>query len=161
MEGVSQVSLVDVREVAPLARQVIAAFERDWAAELEDVEVHHIGATSLPFGHTKGDVDVNIRVGSDRFAALVHTLAGRLVVAQPENWTETFASFATDAYALPLGVQITVTDSPDDFLLRLRDQMREDPTLLRRYDDAKLAAADRGADAYWMAKDRLLREVLT
>jgi len=154
------VELVDVREVAPAAAQVVAAFECDHAELLAEVDVHHIGATSLPAGHTKGDVDVNVRVGEAGFAQLVAALRERLAVAQPENWTPTFASFAADGYPLPLGVQVTVIGSESDFLLALRDRLRADPVALQRYDDAKLAAAAGGAGAYWQAKDGLLRELL-
>jgi len=153
-------SLVDVQAVAPVARRVVALFEREFADLLDDAEVHHIGATSLPAGHTKGDVDVNVRVDDARFPALVVSLAERLQVAQRENWSESFASFSADRYELPLGVQVTIIGSRDDFLLTLRDRMRADPSLLRRYDEVKLAAAAEGADEYWKAKDRLLREIL-
>ncbi|MEP6978250.1 MAG: hypothetical protein ABI948_09385, partial [Thermoleophilia bacterium] len=67
-------------------------------------EVHHIGATAMPFGHTKGDVDVNVRVEQAAFTTQVDALRGRFDVAQHENWTPTFASFSTDQYALPLGI---------------------------------------------------------
>jgi GrpB-like predicted nucleotidyltransferase (UPF0157 family) len=156
----SAVVLVSVEEIAPRAREVVASFERDYADVLADVEVHHIGATSLPFGHTKGDVDVNVRVDEARFPALVAALDRRLERAQPENWTPSFASFTAAGYALPLGVQVTVIGAPGDFLLALRDRMRADPSLLRRYDEAKLSAAAAGADAYWSAKDALLRELV-
>lgn len=155
------VALVDVREVAPVAREVIRSFKRDFAAIVGDVEVHHIGATSLPFGHTKGDVDVNVRVHEDAFSPLVATLTERLSEAQRDNWTATFASFSTTAYPLPLGIQVTVIGSPDDFLLALRDRMRADPSLLQRYDAAKVVAAPNGAERYWSAKDTLLREILS
>ncbi|HZQ80638.1 MAG TPA: GrpB family protein [Gaiellaceae bacterium] len=154
------VRLVDVHEVAGAARTVVARFERDFAAELAHVEVHHIGATSLPFGHTKGDVDVNVRAGADAFAPLVAALRARLEEAQRENWTPSFASFSTGAYELPLGIQVTVIGSPDDFLLALRDRMRADAALLQRYDECKLAAAAAGADAYWAAKNELLQGLL-
>ena len=154
------VTLLDVRDVAPAACEVISHFEHDFAAVLAGIEVHHIGATSLPFGHTKGDVDVNVRVREDAFVPLVAALGDRLREAQRENWTPTFASFSSSEYALPLGIQVTAIGSPDDFLLALRDRMRADPELLRRYDEAKLAAASAGAEAYWSAKDALLREVL-
>jgi len=155
------VTLLDVRDVAPAACDVISRFERDFAAALAGLEVHHIGATSLPFGHTKGDVDVNVRATPQAFAPLVAELGKRLSEAQRENWTPTFASFSSSAYALPLGIQVTVIGSRDDFLLALRDRMRDDPELLRRYDDAKVAAASGGAEAYWSAKDALLRVVLS
>jgi GrpB-like predicted nucleotidyltransferase (UPF0157 family) len=154
------IRLVDVQEIAPTARRVVARFERDCADLLAHGEIHHIGATALPFGHTKGDVDVNVRVAELQFPLLVAALRGRLDVAQPENWSETFASFSAEGYELPLGVQVTTIGSENDFLLALRDRMRADPSLLRRYDDTKIAAAASGAEAYWQAKNALLRELL-
>lgn len=155
-----RITLVEVQKIAAAARRVIAVFKRDFADLLAQTEVHHIGATALPFGHTKGDVDINVRVNESQFPLTVAALGRRLTAAQPDNWSETFASFSTDAYALPLGIQVTSIGSKDDFLLALRDRMRADPSLLRRYDNAKVAAASRGAEEYWKAKDGLLRELL-
>jgi GrpB-like predicted nucleotidyltransferase (UPF0157 family) len=156
----SPISLIDVREIAPVARRVVAEFERDFATVLAHAQVHHIGATSLPFGHTKGDVDVNVRVDEAQFPVTVTAFRERLTPAQQVNWSESFASFSAEGYELPLGVQITSIGSPDDFLLELRDRMRADPSLLRRYDEIKVAAASAGGETYWKAKDRLLREIL-
>ena len=114
----------------------------------------------MPFGHTKGDVDVNVRVGEREFEYAVGVLNEHYEVAQYENWTPTYASFSTDRYELPLGVQLTVNGSVDDFLLDLRDRMRSEPEQLRRYDEIKLDAAKRGPDAYWQAKNDFLREML-
>lgn len=154
------IELVDVREIAVEAERVVASFGRDYDDLLAGAEVHHIGATSLPFGHMKGDVDVNVRVEEAHFASLVGALRERLAVAQPENRTTAFASFSADGYSLPLGVQVTVIGSDSDFLLRLRDHMRANPEALERYDELKLATASDGPEAYWQAKDRLLRELL-
>ena len=146
------VELVEVERIRVEAEELVRAFRDDLAEVLGDAEVHHIGATSLPFGHTKGDVDVNVRVPEPEFGRLVAALDGRLERAQQENWTPTFASFSTDAYSLPLGVQVTVVGSDDDFLLALRERMRSEPELLRRYDEVKTAAASRGVDRYREAK---------
>jgi GrpB-like predicted nucleotidyltransferase (UPF0157 family) len=160
VSAVARVALVDVAEVRPLADAVVASFAADWAPRLDGAQIDHIGATALPFGHTKGDVDVNVRVDPARFAAVVETLGRDLPAAQPENWTPSFASFASTAYALPLGVQVTAIGSPDDFLLALRDLLRSDPELLRRYDELKVGFARGGADAYWRAKDEFLRRLI-
>ena len=154
------VELRRVADVASLAEEVVARFEADFRDLLPDVEVHHIGATAMPFGHTKGDVDVNVRVAESAFAGVVSALRESFGVAQPENWTAGFASFSTDRYPLPLGIQVTAIGSADDFLLSLRDRMRGDPELLRRYDELKLAAAPHGRTAYWEAKNAFLQELL-
>jgi hypothetical protein len=60
--------LVDVGEVRRAADDVVSAFAADFSPALVGAEIHHIGATALPSGHTKGDVDVNVRVGEADFA---------------------------------------------------------------------------------------------
>jgi GrpB-like predicted nucleotidyltransferase (UPF0157 family) len=153
------VELHDVQEVAGQARELVSQFQED-NADILDAEVHHIGATAMPFGHTKGDVDVNVRVEDAMFPALVEALRERFDVAQHKNWTPSFASFSTDRYSLPLGIQLTVIGSGGDFLLALRDRMLARPDLLREYDKRKLGAAALGAAAYWDAKNSFLQELL-
>jgi GrpB-like predicted nucleotidyltransferase (UPF0157 family) len=148
-----------VHEVASLAGEVVSQFTND-VAGLFDAEVRHIGATAMPFGHTKGDVDVNIRVEPGRFDVVVAALEHRFAVAQAENWTPTFASFWSDDYALPLGIQVTAIGSDDDFLLTLHERIHADPVLLQEYDDVKLASAARGVTVYWEAKNAFLRRLL-
>jgi GrpB-like predicted nucleotidyltransferase (UPF0157 family) len=92
------VRLVPVAEIRPVADEVVAAFSADWSQALSGLEIHHIGATSLPAGHTKGDVDVNVRVPEAAFESVVKLLSARLAVAQPENWTPSFASFSASGY---------------------------------------------------------------
>ena len=154
------VELRDVREVAPVADGIVAAVERELHGFLPRAEVHHIGATSLPGGQTKGDVDANVRVAPGDFDRAVALLRERYEVAQPENWTPSFASFSVAGHALPLGLQVTEIGSQSDFLLALRDRMRADPALARRYDEVKRAAAADGEDAYLRAKHAFLRDVL-
>lgn len=149
----------EVEEVAAVADGIVEQFRSD-VAGLVNGEVHHIGATAMPFGHTKGDVDVNVRVEAEQFAAVVAAFRERFAVAQPENWTPSFASFSTDEYALPFGIQVTAIGSDSDFLLTLHDRIRTRPDLVQQYDDVKLLAAQRGSDAYWEAKNEFLRRLL-
>jgi GrpB-like predicted nucleotidyltransferase (UPF0157 family) len=153
------IRLRSVLAIAPLAEEVVNRLRRD-LADVVDAEVHHIGATAMSFGHTKGDVDVNIRVERADFSAVVAALKERFAVAQPENWTPTFASFSSDRYALPLGIQLTALGSADDHLLSLHERLRADPGLVQQYDEIKRAAAPRGATAYWEAKNAFLQRLL-
>ena len=149
-----------MRDVAAQAEAIVAAVAAEIATFLPRAEVHHVGATSLPLGRTKGDLDVNVRVEPGDFDDAVAALRERFDVAQPENWTAGFASFSTGAYELPLGLQVTAIGSPDDFLLALRDRMRADPELARRYDEIKRRAAADGPLAYWEAKNRFIAGLL-
>jgi len=153
---------LNLRTVESLAGEVeltLAELRRELAVIAPGVGVEHIGATSMPDGITKGDVDVNLRVAPERFDSLVTALSARFDVAQPQNWTGTYASFSGTRRGLPFGIQVTVAGSEDDFLVELRDRMLNDPDLRRRYDEVKRASAPAGREAYWQAKDDFLRRL--
>jgi GrpB-like predicted nucleotidyltransferase (UPF0157 family) len=153
---------IELRPVENLASDidaVLAELGRELAVLAPDVEVEHIGATSMPDVLTKGDVDVNLRVDRDRFDQITAALSTRFDVSQPENWTATYASFSDTCRGVPVGIQVTVEGSGDDFLVALRDVMRDDPELRRQYDAIKRASAPVGHDAYWQAKHDFLRRV--
>ncbi len=154
------VVLARVEDVAELAEAVVSEYRAELDALFLGCNVEHIGATALPSGVTKGDVDVNVRVPPERFAHVVEVLKRNYSVAQPQNWSRTFASFSDASKGLPLGIQVCVIGSRDDFLVALRDLMRRDPDLRRRYDAVKERTAFLGPDAYWRAKDAFLRDVV-
>ena len=85
--------------------RVVATARTELGELLDGVEIVHIGATALPDGLTKGDVDVNVRVPEDRFDEAVAALSMRYELAQQHNWTATYASFVDPTAQLPLGVQ--------------------------------------------------------
>jgi GrpB-like predicted nucleotidyltransferase (UPF0157 family) len=149
-----------VAELVAQADSAVERFRAEIADVLADAEVHHIGATALGSGLTKGDVDVNVRVTPVGFGEAVSALRARYDVAQPESWTAGFASFSASDYPMPFGIQLTAIGSANDYLLALRDRMRADPELLGRYDACKQEAAARGAEAYWEAKNAFLQRLL-
>ena len=102
---------------------------------------------------------MNLRVDHDRFDPVVVALSTRFDIAQPQNWTGTFASFSDTRRGFPLGIQVTVIGSDDDFLVDLRDRLRTDPEMRHEYDAIKRANAGAGRDAYWRAKDDFLRRL--
>jgi GrpB-like predicted nucleotidyltransferase (UPF0157 family)/GNAT superfamily N-acetyltransferase len=157
--GQVPIELHPVDERASDIESVLADLRRDLRVLAPGVAVEHIGATSMPDGLTKGDVDVNLRVDADRFDQVVGALSTRFDAAQPQNWTGTFASFSDTRRGVPLGIQLTVIGSDDDFLVALRDLMRDDPDLRHEYDAIKRANAPAGRDAYWQAKHDFLGRV--
>jgi len=153
---------IELRPVEGLASDVdavLADLRHELAVLAPGVVVEHIGATAMPDGLTKGDVDVNLRVDQERFDHVVAALSTRFDIAQPQNWTGTFASFSDTRRGVPVGIQVTVEGSDDDFLVALRDRMRADPDTRHQYDAIKQANAPAGHDAYWRAKNDFLRRV--
>jgi GrpB-like predicted nucleotidyltransferase (UPF0157 family) len=110
---------------------------------------------------TKGDVDILARVSPACFATAVEALRQQFVVKQPANWTAAFASFGDDlGYALPVGIQVVIKDSSDDFLLFLHSYLLSNRDALEEYNRLKRIHAREGAESYWKAKDAFLSKIL-
>ena len=150
-----------VNELRPQVEHVLERLLPRLRALLPDAELCHIGATALPGGVTKGDVDISARVSSAGFAAAVEALRQHFVVKQPANWTAAFASFGDDlGYALPVGIQLVIKDSSDDFLVFLHDYLLCNRNVLEEYNSLKQSHAGEGAESYWRAKDAFLSKIL-
>jgi uncharacterized protein len=153
---------IELHPVDQLANTVASVLD-DVRGDLEQLvpglDIEHIGATSLPDGVTKSDVDLNVRVSAEQFDQVVAVLSTRFGIAQPQNWTATYASFSDDLRDLPVGIQVTVKGSNDDFLVMLRDRLRSDADLRRDYNRVKHQNAPAGADAYWQAKNEFFQRL--
>lgn len=154
-------NLTRSEDLAPIAAKVLEEVSAKIAAQLPDVEVHHIGATAIPGGLTKGDLDVLLRVEDSEFHSAIERLRTSFAVKQAENWDPCFASFGSDTdYDLPVGVQLVVKDSEADFFLFVRDHLISNAEALAAYNRIKLEAADKSPDEYWSAKNRFLSSIV-
>jgi GrpB-like predicted nucleotidyltransferase (UPF0157 family) len=86
------VMLTPTADIAAAAFEIVADLEAQLRDLLPTCQIEHIGATSLPDGVTKGDVDVNIRVSPGDFPRVIDRLRSTLPIAQPDNWTSTLRS---------------------------------------------------------------------
>jgi GrpB-like predicted nucleotidyltransferase (UPF0157 family) len=153
--------LATSEDLAPKVERVLERLAPAVRALAPDVPWHHIGATAIPGSLTKGDVDLVLRVPAERFPAIVELLRHRFAIKQPENWTSDFASFGDDnGYELPVGIQVVVMDTNQDFFLFLRDYFTLNPVALDRYNELKRSHVGGGPEAYWKAKDQFLSQIL-
>jgi len=154
------VDLYDVEDLRAVAEEVVDTVRTRIHRWLPNMAVEHVGATALPSGKTKGDVDVALRPTADEFPNVVGILKSHFEVAQPENWRPTFASFSDPGARLPLGIQVSVLGSEDDVLVAIRDRLIEDEQARKAYDSCKEEAAGGTSDQYWAAKHRFLQRLL-
>ena len=104
MERVTFRDVAAVREIADREFSRIGAAIKSL---LPDACIEHVGGTALPHGITKGDLDIQVRVGADAFEAASAALAGAFA-PDPENaWGDGAASFRFDDADIPTGIHLT------------------------------------------------------
>lgn len=124
-------------------------------------EILHVGATAVPGCLTKGDLDILVRVDPADFSASEAVLARRFVRNGGSARTGEFAAFENPGSTPHLGVQLTVKSGAFDFFHQFAEELRQNPELLRRYNNLKLSFANKSMEDYRAAKDSFVAEVLS
>ena len=106
------------------------------------------GGSSVPGALTRGDVDLHLRVPPESFETAVELIRRDHVVAHPEIWCATLATFEVSA-PIPAGLAVTPVGSEHDVrFVRSWRRLREDPLLLAEYNDVKRAGESLRPDEY-------------
>ena len=123
-------------------------------------DIQHIGGTSVPGTISKGDLDINVRVGQAEFDATIEKLKTLYEINQPSNWTAGFASFKDDSR--DLGVQVTVIGSLDDCFVSQRDYLRAHPEKVAELNQLKEKFEGKNMEDYRKEKglffEKLIKE---
>jgi GrpB-like predicted nucleotidyltransferase (UPF0157 family) len=113
-----------------LVRDRLAALDVPGGLELT-------GAASVPGLLTKGDIDLHLRVDEDRFAEVVDRLRSVYLPASPHAWAATLAVFDVPGER-ETGLAVTPVGSEHDVrFTRAWARLREDPALVRAYNELK------------------------
>jgi GrpB-like predicted nucleotidyltransferase (UPF0157 family) len=138
--------------VRDAVRGAFRRWSRVIAAVLPGVDVQHVGATAVSGSLTKGDLDINVRVPSERFAEADRVLSELMLRNEGSTCTPTFSAFEAAGESPNVGVQLCTIGSEDDFFVWQREKLRADESLRREYDAMKRAFHGRSHDEYREAK---------
>jgi GrpB-like predicted nucleotidyltransferase (UPF0157 family) len=153
------IALVREEEIRERVAAIFARRRAELEGMLPGARIEHVGSTAVPGSLTKGDLDICAIVEDAEFERASRLLAERFRVHQPENWSETLASFtAPSEGGIDVGVQLVPAGSPDErYFVGWRDRLRADPELRAGYDDLKRRHRADGMDAYRAAKEQLIQ----
>ena len=139
--------------VAEEAAAAFADHERRIHERLPNVEIGHIGGTSVLGVLTSGDVDLQVRTDRRSFPSARDVLCELYEPLYPEAWHSDSAYFVAADATPPVEVALTVIGRLDDLHHGPAwRRLAADPGLLEEYNALKLAHEGGSADEYNAAK---------
>lgn len=118
---------------------------------LPSATIEHVGGSAVPGLLTKGDLDICVQVREEDFQNAAHVLKRTYEINQPHHWTRTYASFKDDSR--DIGVQLCVRGSADDYFVRQREYLLNNPNAVEKLNDLKQRFEGAEMEAYRLAKN--------
>ncbi len=158
----ASITVLAPRHYQDLATAAYEDAELLLSAILPDARIEHVGASAIPGAYSRGGVDACVAVPHEGFDEALGVLceAGYVQRAPSAGGDRRVALSAPHA-DVALTLQLVESGSSHESLMRFRDALRADPTLLARYNAIKIEAAPLGDIAYRDAKAHFIADVLT
>jgi GrpB-like predicted nucleotidyltransferase (UPF0157 family)/GNAT superfamily N-acetyltransferase len=155
------VKFLEPEAYQPLAREIFEQLRPLIRQALPAARVEHVGSSSIEGAVSKGDLDIFVGVDPEEFedaVAAIESLGFRIKTESLRE--ESLCSFESDAYALPVGLQLVVNRSEFESFLAFRNRMNTDGILRSEYNRLKRQASDLSDDEYRPVKSQFIERVL-
>ena len=141
-----------------LAERLYGAVAERLRRLLPQADIRHVGGTAIPGSLTKGDLDVVVRVQPNDFASAEELLAKEFARNTGSDRTDDFSAFVGESTVPELGIQlVAVGGSADTFHVWVQ-QLLDDPTLRRKYDELKRSFDGLAMEEYRTAKSAFIEK---
>jgi len=157
---VETVTFEDVRLHRAQARRLFTAQRAFLTSLAPGVEVLHVGSTAFESGLSRGDLDIQIRVAPDEYAAALAAIAPHYEVNEAGYTSHDAASFKDDDLDPPVGIILTAVNGSADSLWCFRDTLLARPDLAAEYTDIKARHQGGHLADYRAAKHLFVRRVM-
>lgn len=126
---------------------------------LPHAEVEHIGSSAIKGAHSKGDLDVLVRVTKEQFKHSLELIASL-------GFSIKSGTLRTEALCMLEGsgetaIQLIEKGSKFEMFIQFRDKMNAQPDLVERYNQLKLSCAGLSAEEYRARKAAFIESVLS
>ena len=145
----------------PLAGEVFDQLRPMIRQALPAAKVEHIGSSSIEGVVSKGDLDIFVGVEPEGFEDAVVAIESLGFRIKTESFrSESLCPFESDAYPLPVGLQLVANRSEFEFFLTFRNRMNTNGNLRSEYNRLKRQASGLSDDEYRRVKSQFIESVL-
>ncbi|MFA0552406.1 GrpB family protein [Vibrio lentus] len=140
--------------------KLFVRYERDIKKLTPNARVEHVGASSIPFAVSKGDLDIFVGVDLGELEDVIERLT-------PLAFTEKLDTLRTPELCMlestssdDVALQVVANGSEFECFLAFRDKLRTDPELVEQYNTLKMSCEGWPQDEYREKKSDFIEYVL-
>ncbi|UOE87073.1 GrpB family protein [Vibrio splendidus] len=140
--------------------ELFVQYERDIKKLVPNARVEHVGASSIPFAVSKGDLDIFVDVELGEFEDVI----GRLTTLGFKEKLDTLRTpelcMLESTSADDVALQVVANGSEFECFLRFRDKLRANPALVKQYNTLKMSCEGWPQEEYREKKSDFIEHVL-
>lgn len=129
-------------------------------ALLPHARVEHIGASSIPYAVSKGDLDIFVGIKADEFENSVKLLSSLGFQEKVDTLRTAELCMLESISQEDVALQVVVNGSEFECFLKFRDLLCANADLVKQYNKLKLSCEDLSQDAYREKKSVFVEWVL-
>ncbi|MEZ8154892.1 GrpB family protein [Vibrio splendidus] len=140
--------------------ELFVRYERDIKKLIPNARVEHVGASSIPFAVSKGDLDIFVGVELGELEDVIERLTTL-------GFTEKLVTLRTPELCMlestlgdDVALQVVASGSEFECFLRFRDKLSTNPALVEQYSALKMSCEGWPQDEYREKKADFIEYVL-
>ena len=153
------VSFLPEKHFRARVQQRFEELRRELLTIVPDADIEHVGSTAVPESLTKGDLDVQVRIGELEYSAAKERLCQLYDVNVGGFATDDAISFQDYSSDPHVGIHLTVKGGSADIQHRFRDRLRLSESLRDDYDNLKRRFEGKSMSKYRDAKEKFVMHV--
>ncbi|PME38876.1 hypothetical protein BCV39_00565 [Vibrio sp. 10N.286.55.E10] len=140
--------------------ELFIRYERDIRKLIPNARVEHVGASSIPFAVSKGDLDIFVGVELGELEDVIDRLTTLGFTEKLDTLRTPELCMLESTSSDDVALQVVANGSEFECFLRFRDKLRANPALVQQYNTIKMACEGWSQDEYREKKSSFIEHVL-
>lgn len=143
-----------------VCNELFVRYERDIKKLIPNARIEHVGASSIPFAVSKGDLDIFVGIESSELEYAVEQLTTLGFKEKLDTLRTPELCMLESTSGDDVALQVVANGSEFECFLRFRDKLRANPVLVEQYNTLKMSCEGWPQDEYREKKADFIEHVL-
>ncbi|MCB5360951.1 GrpB family protein [Vibrio lentus] len=140
--------------------KLFVRYERDIKKLIPNARIEYVGASSIPFAVSKGDLDIFVGIESSELEYAVEQLTTLGFKEKLDTLRTPELCMLESTSGDDVALQVVANGSEFECFLRFRDKLRANPALVEQYNTLKMSCEGWSQDEYREKKSTFIEHVL-